>query len=72
MLNENLVKLIPKENGQKMPTLPIEKRINSFEEVELGYNWEQAVKEAQRCLKCGTSELVKKLRSQYHSTQKNI
>jgi len=72
MLNENLVKLIPKENRQKMPTLPVEKRINSFEEVELGYNWEQAVKEAQRCLKCGTSELVKKLRSQYHSEQKNI
>ncbi|HYA12549.1 MAG TPA: FAD-dependent oxidoreductase [Thermodesulfovibrionales bacterium] len=72
MLNENLVKLIPKEKRQKMPTLPIEKRINSFEEVELGYNWEQAVKEAQRCLKCGTSELVKKLHSQYHSTQKNI
>ena len=70
ILNENMVKLIPKENRQKMPTLPIEKRINSFEEVELGYNWEQAVKEAQRCLKCGTSELVRKLRSHYHSEQK--
>jgi NADPH-dependent glutamate synthase beta subunit-like oxidoreductase len=70
MLNENLIKLINKESRQKMPTLPVEKRINSFDEVELGYNWEEAVKEAQRCLKCGTSELVKKLRSHYHSEQK--
>jgi formate dehydrogenase major subunit len=70
MLNENLIKLINKESRQKMPTLPVEKRINSFDEVELGYNWEEAVKEAQRCLKCGTSELVKKLRSNYHSEQK--
>ena len=46
-----------------MPTLPIEKRINSFAEVELGYNREQAVMESQRCLKCGTSELAKQLRS---------
>ena len=71
MLNENMVKLIPKESRQKMPTLPVEKRINSFEEVELGFTWEQAVKEASRCLKCGTSELVKKLRS-HHSTKENI
>lgn len=70
MLNENMVKLIPKENRQKMPILPVEKRIISFDEVELGYNWDQAVKEAHRCLKCGTSELVKKLRSYYHSEQK--
>lgn len=70
LLNENLVKLIQKESRQKMPTLPIKKRINSFDEVGLGYRWEQAVKEAQRCLKCGTSELVRKLRSQYPSAQK--
>ena len=72
MLNENLIKLIHKESRQKMPTLPVEKRINSFDEVELGYNREQAMREAQRCLKCGTSELVRKLRSQYPSAQKNI
>lgn len=70
MLSENMVKLIPKEKRQRMPTLPVERRINSFEEVELGYSWEQALKEASRCLKCGTSELVKKLRSQYQSAQK--
>ena len=72
ILNENLVKLINKQNRQKMPTLPVEKRTNSFEEVELGFNWEQAREEAQRCLKCGTSELVKKLRSHYHSAKENI
>ncbi len=70
-LSDKMVQLIPKEKRQKMPTLSIEDRANSFSEVELGYNWEQAVKEAQRCLKCGTSELVKKLRSEYQSTQKN-
>jgi len=70
MLNEKMVKLIPKENRQKMPSLPVEKRITSFEEVQLGYSWEQAVKESQRCLKCGTSELVKKLHSHYHPKQK--
>jgi NADPH-dependent glutamate synthase beta subunit-like oxidoreductase len=70
MLNENMVKLIPKESRQKMPTLPVEKRINSFEEVELGFTWEQAVKEASRCLKCGSSELVKKLRSHYPAKEK--
>jgi NADPH-dependent glutamate synthase beta subunit-like oxidoreductase len=53
-----------------MPTLPVEKRINSFEEVELGFTREQAVKEASRCLKCGTSELVKKLRSHHPAKEK--
>jgi NADPH-dependent glutamate synthase beta subunit-like oxidoreductase len=72
MLHEKMVQLIPKEKRQKMPTLSMEERITSFSEVELGYHWEQAVKEAQRCLKCGTSELVKKLHSHYHSAQKNI
>jgi NADPH-dependent glutamate synthase beta subunit-like oxidoreductase len=70
ILSENIVKLIPNENRQKMPTLPVEKRINSFDEVELGYTWDQAVKETQRCLKCGTSELVKKLRSHHPAKEK--
>ncbi len=70
MLNEKMVQIIPKENRQKMPTLPIDERIDSFAEVDLGYNWEQATREAQRCLKCGTSELVKKLRAQYQYAKK--
>jgi NADPH-dependent glutamate synthase beta subunit-like oxidoreductase len=71
-LSDKMIQLIPKEKRQQMPTLSIEDRINSFSEVELGYNWEQAVKEAQRCLKCGTSELVKKLHGHYHSAKENI
>ncbi|MBU4319593.1 MAG: FAD-dependent oxidoreductase [Thermodesulfovibrionales bacterium] len=58
LLDDGIVKLISKSNMQKVSTLPIEKRINSFAEVELGYNFEQAVKEAQRCLSCGTGAVV--------------
>jgi len=53
-----VVKGIPKEGIQKkprkkMPTLPIKQRIKGFEEVELGFDEEMAVEEAQRCLACG-------------------
>ncbi|MEQ8221610.1 MAG: FAD-dependent oxidoreductase, partial [Candidatus Eremiobacterota bacterium] len=40
-----------------MPELPPEKRIKTFEEVELGYSPEQAEHEASRCLTCGCSAL---------------
>lgn len=36
-----------------MPRLHGEKRLNSFEEVQLGFTEEQVLKEAQRCLSCG-------------------
>ena len=36
-----------------MPMLPVEKRINTFDEVELGYTEEDAMKEVKRCLECG-------------------
>ncbi|MEW6214810.1 MAG: FAD-dependent oxidoreductase [Nitrospirota bacterium] len=58
MLNDSIVRLINKSMRQKMPALPIEKRINSFAEVELVYNWGEALKEAQRCLLCGAGALV--------------
>jgi NADPH-dependent glutamate synthase beta subunit-like oxidoreductase/Pyruvate/2-oxoacid:ferredoxin oxidoreductase delta subunit len=35
------------------PSLPMEQRVNSYDEVELGYSAEQAMIEAQRCLVCG-------------------
>ena len=35
-----------------MPILPIEKRVNNFEQVELGFSEEMALKEASRCLRC--------------------
>lgn len=39
-------------NRQVMPTLDIKKRTSTFEEVALGYTWEEALKEASRCLQC--------------------
>lgn len=35
-----------------MPCLPVDERTKNFAEIELGYNREQAVEEAQRCLQC--------------------
>ena len=35
-----------------MPTQPSEERIKNFEEVELGFEPEDAIKEARRCLQC--------------------
>jgi len=40
----------------KMPTLPIEKRLADFRQVELGYSEEMAIEEAQRCLRCDLEE----------------
>ncbi|MEW6605919.1 MAG: FAD-dependent oxidoreductase [bacterium] len=41
------------EQRQPMPKLLPQERIKDFEEIELGYSQEQAVKEAKRCLNCG-------------------
>jgi heterodisulfide reductase subunit A len=38
---------------QKMPHLPVEKRRENFDEVELGLSREQVLEEGQRCLHCG-------------------
>ena len=37
----------------QMPRLEPEKRLDSFDEVQLGFSEEQAVEEAKRCLACG-------------------
>ncbi|MCL5784285.1 MAG: FAD-dependent oxidoreductase, partial [Patescibacteria group bacterium] len=37
----------------EVPKLSSEKRILGFDEIELGYNEEQAIAEAKRCLSCG-------------------
>ncbi|MDI6848142.1 MAG: FAD-dependent oxidoreductase, partial [Candidatus Bathyarchaeia archaeon] len=52
------VEISPKEGIEKrkrkpMPVLPVEERIRSFDEVELGFSEEMAVEEAKRCLACG-------------------
>ena len=36
-----------------MPQLDIDKRKESFDEVELGFRQEMASREAERCLRCG-------------------
>lgn len=36
----------------KIPSLPLEKRIGTFKEVELGFSKDIAIKEAKRCLRC--------------------
>ena len=36
-----------------MPELPLERRVRSFEEVELGFSAEVAMREAGRCVSCG-------------------
>ena len=43
----------------KMPLLDKEKRINSFDEVELGFSDSDAKREASRCLQCNNPRCVK-------------
>lgn len=57
-LDEKIVNLIVKAMRQKMPSLPIEKRISSFEEVTLGFTENQALLESQRCLQCGAGATI--------------
>ena len=50
---------IPKKEMKSIPRneieeLPIDKRIKNFNEIELGYNEEVAIKEASRCLNCSS------------------
>jgi len=41
-----------------MPVHKVEERVLNFDEVELGYSREQAVREALRCLNCGTGASI--------------
>ncbi len=41
-----------------MPHLPIEKRRTTFEEVELGFSLETAMRESRRCLGCGCGKAI--------------
>lgn len=51
---ETLMKTLKERQKRvEMPMLPIEKRMNSFEVVELGFTREMAIQEARRCLSCG-------------------
>jgi len=47
------VEMIRKISRLEPPILPPETRAKDFEPVELVYDWETAVNEARRCLRCG-------------------
>ncbi len=48
-----------------MPELPLEERIRSFAEVELGFSAETALREAGRCMNCGCHKSTVCLLRQY-------
>ena len=45
-----------KKPRTKMRTLPPEKAAASFDEVMLGFTWDEVVEEASRCMQCGCRE----------------
>lgn len=51
-LNADTIAKIKKEERTQMPMVPAEERIHSFEQIELGYSEDAAIREAQRCLLC--------------------
>ncbi len=44
---------LQKKARQVMPVFPVEKRDKGFDELETGFTEEMALKESERCLKCG-------------------
>ncbi len=52
-LSKDEFERFPKLSRNPMPMLPVEKRVNTFDEVELGYTDELAMEEVKRCLECG-------------------
>ncbi|NLM83842.1 MAG: FAD-dependent oxidoreductase [Clostridiales bacterium] len=53
-----------------MPTLPVEQRVKSFDEVELGFSVEEAMAEAKRCLSCGCQDAGECKLREYATTYK--
>jgi NADPH-dependent glutamate synthase beta subunit-like oxidoreductase len=53
-LTEDEIAKIEKTTRQKMPELSLEARRGNFDEVQLGFDEEGAVAEAERCLRCWT------------------
>ena len=45
--------LFKKRRREKMPALPMKKRVSRFKEVELGFDELRASCEADRCFGCG-------------------
>lgn len=55
---ESRIALIKKEQKHEMSTMPLDGRLKTFDEVELGFPLNKAVKEAQRCMNCGAGAFV--------------
>jgi formate dehydrogenase major subunit len=55
-ISEHELEHIEKIARNKMPELPLEKRTDNFDEVELGYSDAQSTSEVLRCMECGCSE----------------
>ena len=49
---EKVVQEITSKPRQNMAALPLEERLSSFKEIELGFTEQQATEEAKRCLAC--------------------
>jgi NADPH-dependent glutamate synthase beta subunit-like oxidoreductase len=43
---------------QSAPELPVNKRINNFREIKSGFNEDQAIIEARRCMTCGSRAVI--------------
>jgi formate dehydrogenase beta subunit len=52
-LSHETIEMIRKTERLEPPLLPPEARLKEFKAVELIYDWEAAVNEARRCLRCG-------------------
>lgn len=52
-LSARTIEMIRKIDRLEPPRLPPETRVKEFKAIELFYNWESAVNEARRCLRCG-------------------
>ncbi len=50
---------IPVQLNEAMPARPPERRIRDFNQIQVGYTEEMALREAKRCLKCGCLGIYK-------------
>jgi coenzyme F420-reducing hydrogenase delta subunit/NAD-dependent dihydropyrimidine dehydrogenase PreA subunit len=57
-LDDSVAHLIQKSERQLAPHLTVERRKNTFDEVDYGFDSEQACREALRCLNCGAGASV--------------
>ncbi len=54
---ESLFEGVARAERIKMPVIDHKVRISGFDEIEKGFDYEAAVKEAERCLKCGCDKI---------------